>query len=119
MKLMGSIFKEKVKLVFVISIMLASSLFASTVFALASERDTVYSVRFDAGGNLIVALTGNNNGCGGQNFLINSSTTVSLDGIASLVLTALASGREIRGNYVICSDSPWANTATVGDVTLH
>lgn len=83
-----------------------------------SGSDTVKAVRItDSVGGVIVILEGNNNGCGGDRIFFNSSGSHK-DGITSLAITALVSGREFQASYITCTDSPWANTAHSDDATL-
>ncbi len=94
-----------------------NSLMIPVAFAAISTADTVEYVRFNGAGNLVVVLTGNNNGCGGKKILFTSSA--SKDAITSFALTTLVSGKKFQANYITCSDSPWPNTAASYDANIY
>jgi hypothetical protein len=37
----------------------------------------------------------------------------------SMAMTAIAAGKKVKAKYVVCSNSPWTNTATVHDLTIY
>lgn len=96
---------------------LITSLIAFNAVALDSQTSAVNAVRTLSSGTLVITLKGNNNGCGGNAIVVNKAEVKPT--ATSIALTAITSGKKIKAKYIVCSNSPWANTATSSDITLY
>lgn len=96
---------------------LATCLIGFNAAALDSKTSSVNAVRMLSSGTLVITLKGNNNGCGGNAIVVNKAEVKPT--ATSIALTAITSGKKIKAKYIVCSNSPWANTATSSDITLY
>lgn len=101
-------------------LLLGLSLFVSAVSAVSavdSTPDFVNNIRVLGSGTTVVVLKNNSNGCGGNSMVIKNTAMQTI--ATSMAMTAIAAGKKVKAKYVVCSNSPWTNTATVHDLTIY
>lgn len=65
----------------------------------------------------MIVLENSFNGCGGKSMVIKNTAVQTI--ATSMAMTAIAAGKKVFAKYVVCSNLPWTNTATVHDLTIY